>query len=91
MRTMLIGVIAFLCLLSAKALAQGETTSAIVGEVRDATHALVPGAEVTITHRETGLTRKVKTDARGTLSISAITPRALLGAGQGSGFRAPAE
>ncbi len=43
------------CLLPVKALAQGETTSAIVGEVRDATDAVVPGATVTITNHETGL------------------------------------
>ena len=30
------------CLLPVKALAQGETTSAIVGQVRDTTNAVVP-------------------------------------------------
>ena len=44
--------------------AQGETTSAIVGQVTDATNAAVPGAKVTITSRETGLTRSVQ-DRRG--------------------------
>ena len=33
-------------LFPAKALGQGETTSAIVGEVKDATNAVVPGANV---------------------------------------------
>ena len=32
------------CLIPAEAFAQGETTSAIVGEVRDTTGAVVPGA-----------------------------------------------
>ena len=39
----------------ARVLAQGETTSAIVGEVADATGAVVPGATITITNQETGL------------------------------------
>ena len=41
----------------AVALPQGETTSAIVGQVTDATDAAIPGATVTITNRETGLQR----------------------------------
>ena len=48
-------VLAVACLAPAEALAQGETTSAIVGQVRDATNAVVPGAIVTITNSETGL------------------------------------
>ena len=41
-------VLTVACLLPAEALAQGETTSAIVGQVRDTTNAVVPGATVTI-------------------------------------------
>ena len=48
------------CFLPAKALAQGETTSAIVGQVRDTTNAVVPGAAVTITNHETGLKRSAR-------------------------------
>ena len=48
-----------------QALAQGETTSAIVGQVRDTTNAVVPGATVTITNPETGLRRSAKTDDSG--------------------------
>ena len=40
-----------------RAFAQGETTSAIVGEVTDSTGAVVPGASITITNQETGLKR----------------------------------
>jgi hypothetical protein len=35
--------------------AQGETTSAIVGQVADASGAALPGATVTVTNQETGL------------------------------------
>ncbi len=40
-------------LLPEVAFSQGETTSAIVGQVTDATGAAVPGATVTITNKET--------------------------------------
>jgi hypothetical protein len=36
---------------------QGETTSAIVGQVRDGSGAVVAGAKVTIVDRETGVRR----------------------------------
>ena len=64
------------CLLPAEALAQGETTSAIVGQVRDATNAAVPGATVTITNRETGLKRSAKTDDAGRFNFPQLKPGA---------------
>src|ERR1700732_2028204 len=48
-----------------QALAQGETTSAIVGQVRDTTNAVVPGATVTIANHEIGLRRNATTDEAG--------------------------
>ena len=42
----------------------------------DATHAAVPGANVTITSRETGLTRTVKTDAAGRFNFPQLKPGA---------------
>ncbi len=62
------------CLAPVKALAQGETTSAIVGQVRDATNAVVPGAIVTITNPETGLRRSAKTDDSGRFNFSQLKP-----------------
>jgi hypothetical protein len=62
------------CLLSSKAIAQGETTSAIVGEVRDASNAVVPGAMVTITNRETGLKRSARTDDTGRFNFPQLKP-----------------
>src|ERR1700681_519013 len=41
---------------------QGETTSAIVGQVSDASGAAVPNATVTATNNETALKRSAKTD-----------------------------
>jgi hypothetical protein len=62
------------CLVPVKALAQGETTSAIVGQVRDATNAVVAGALVTITNSETGLRRGAKTDDSGRFNFPQLKP-----------------
>src|ERR1700687_3446434 len=56
--------------------AQGETTSAIVGEVRDATGAVVPGATVTIANHETGLKRTAQTDDVGRFNFPQLKPGA---------------
>ena len=62
------------CFLPVKALAQGETTSAIVGQVRDTTNAVVPGAAVTITNHETGLKRSAVTDDAGRFNFPQLKP-----------------
>jgi hypothetical protein len=67
-------VLCVACLLPAEALGQGETTSAIVGEVRDATNAVVPGAMVTVTNHETGLKRSAQTDDAGRFNFPQLKP-----------------
>jgi Carboxypeptidase regulatory-like domain len=62
------------CLLPVDALSQGETTSAIVGEVTDTTTAVVPGATVTITNRETGVRRSARTDNAGRFNFPQLKP-----------------
>jgi hypothetical protein len=69
-------------------LAQGETTSAIVGQLTDATDAAVPGASVTITSRETGLTRSAKTDEAGRFNFPQLKPGAYSVRVQAEGFEA---
>ncbi len=54
--------------------AQGETTSAIVGSVSDPTGAAIPGAKVTITSTDTGLTRSVLTDDAGRFNFPQLKP-----------------
>jgi hypothetical protein len=44
---------------------QGETTSAIIGQVSDASGAAVPSATVTVANKETGLRRTASTDDSG--------------------------
>ncbi|MFI5093562.1 MAG: carboxypeptidase regulatory-like domain-containing protein [Candidatus Acidiferrales bacterium] len=63
-----------LSLLPVLAFAQGETTSAIVGQVTDATNAAIPGATVTITNRETALQRSAKTDDEGRFNFPQLKP-----------------
>src|SRR5271157_752109 len=57
-----------------KARAQGETTSAIVGQVIDATQAAIPGANVTIVNTETGLERRARTDNEGRFNFPQLRP-----------------
>ena len=56
------------------ALPQGETTSAIIGQVSDASAAAVPGATVSITNRETGLKRVATTDEAGRFNFPQLKP-----------------
>jgi hypothetical protein len=54
--------------------AQGETTSEILGQVNDPTHAAVPGATVTITNQEIGMKRIAKTDDSGHFNFPQLKP-----------------
>src|SRR5580700_9025646 len=67
-------VLTLACFLPPNAPAQGETTSAIVGQVRDTTDAVVPGATVTITNHETGLKRTALTDDAGRFNFPQLKP-----------------
>jgi hypothetical protein len=54
--------------------AQGETTSAIAGQVTDPSRAAIPGATVTIQNKGTSLKRVVETDTAGRFGIPQLTP-----------------
>src|SRR5271167_2356789 len=58
----------------ALAFGQGETTSAIAGQVADEAGALVPNAIVTITDRDTGLKRTTRTSSAGWFSLPQLKP-----------------
>src|SRR5467141_1350929 len=53
---------------------QGETTSAIVGQVSDASSAGVPRATVTVTNKETGLRRSTSSDDSGRFHFPQLKP-----------------
>src|SRR5271166_2345258 len=73
-------------LLPAEAWAQGETTSAIVGQVRDTTGALVAGATVTVASPETGLRRSATTDQAGRFNFPQLKPGAYSVRAEAPGF-----
>src|ERR1700691_2406963 len=53
---------------------QGETTSAIIGQVRDGSGAAVPGATVTIHNTHTGLQRMATADESGRFNFPQLKP-----------------
>src|SRR6202022_3260646 len=53
---------------------QGETTSAIIGQISDASAAAVPSATVTVTNKETGLRRSASTDDSGRFNFPQLKP-----------------
>ena len=55
---------------------QGETTSAIIGQVSDASGAAVPNATVTVTNKETGLRRSASTNDSGRFNFPQLKPGA---------------
>jgi len=73
-------------LLPARTPAQGETTSAIVGQVTDASNAAIPNATVTITSRETGLQRSRKTDEQGRFNFPQLKPGIYTVKAEAAGF-----
>ncbi len=89
MRATLTGVLLAAVLVSSSpaALAQGETTSAIVGQVTDATGAAVAGAKVTVIRRETGLERTLETDAEGRFDFPQLRPGAYAVKVEARGFQ----
>ena len=62
------------CFLPEVTFPQGETTSAIIGQVSDATGAAVPNATVTVTNRDTGLRRSASTDDSGRFNFPQLKP-----------------
>src|SRR5947209_8510681 len=70
----LVLLVVAVAVLSVQALGQGETTSAIVGQVTDVTGAVVPGSTVTITNHDTGMKRSVRSDDAGRFSFPQLKP-----------------
>ena len=64
----------FYFLLPEVTFSQGETTSAIIGQVSDASGAAVPGATVTITNTDTALKRSASTDESGRFNFPQLKP-----------------
>jgi Carboxypeptidase regulatory-like domain len=69
-----VGLLVSVFILRVLAMAQGETTSAIVGSVTDPAGAAIPGATVTVANIENGLKRSVTTDDSGRFSFPQLKP-----------------
>jgi hypothetical protein len=67
-------------------MAQGETTSAILGQVTDESGAAIPGATVSITNRQTSLQRSVQTDAEGRFNFPQLPPGSYSARAEAQGF-----
>lgn len=87
-RTGIFGIALIAALLAAAVAAwpQGETTSAIVGQVSDPTGAAVPGATVTVDNVGTGLRRSVRTDDQGRFDFPQLVPGAYSVRVEAAGF-----
>ena len=79
-------IASFLLFAPASLFSQGETTSAIVGQVTDAMSAAIPGALVTITNRETGLQRRATADEQGRFSLPQLKPGSYSVKAEAQGF-----
>src|SRR5260370_40616872 len=66
------GLTGWVC--SPQLFAQGETTSAILGQVMDETGSAIPRATVTIRSTDNGLTRSIKTDDAGRSNSPQLNP-----------------
>jgi hypothetical protein len=69
-------VVSFYFPLCEAAFSQGETTSAIIGQVSDASGAAVPNATVIVTNKEIGLRRSARTDDSGRFNFTQLKPGA---------------
>ncbi len=70
----LLSAIATITILSSTLYGQGETTSAILGQVHDPSHSSVAQASVTARNNQTGLTRTASTDNSGRFNFPQLLP-----------------
>lgn len=68
----ILGLLLFVFLASAVSFAQVAGTAAVQGTVQDATGAVIPGASVTITNVNTGVSQATKTDQSGVYSFPSL-------------------
>ncbi len=85
-RNLALGVLA-LFLAMAVGLRAQSATGQITGVVKDASGALVPGAKVTLTNQQTGLTRDVKTNEAGSFTFPLLAVGVYSVSAEQQGFR----
>lgn len=67
-----VGAAVFLLLISSAYLAAQSVNSSVQGVVTDSTGAVIPGASVTLSNVETGITQKAQTDGAGNYSFPSV-------------------
>ena len=72
---------------TAGAFAQGGGNVAITGTVTDATGAVLPGAKVTVTNKNTSVSREVTTNGTGQFNVSSIPPATYTVSVEAQGFK----
>src|SRR5580692_7525106 len=82
----MVSMACFLLFAPAALFSQGETTSAIVGQVTDATSAAIPRALIRITNHETGLQRRATADEQGRCNFPQLKPGAYSVKAEAEGF-----
>jgi len=82
----LIACLAFFACFSEPLVAQGETTSAILGTVADPSGAAIANAKVTVMSAETGSKRTVRTDEAGRFNFPQLKPGSYSVQAEAEGF-----
>ena len=70
----LLGALLFISLAFSGTILKAQVVGSIGGVVTDSTQAVVPGATVTVTNTQTGISRQTSTDAEGRYTFSALAP-----------------
>jgi hypothetical protein len=87
MRKQSLFLAALLLLLPATSAYSQRSNATVRGTVRDSTQAVLPGATVTVTNEETGLTRSTVTNSAGVYSVSELPVGRYKVAAELSGFK----
>lgn len=80
-------LVVFSILLILMIVAVAQTTSRVAGVVRDASGAIIDGADVTLTNQDTGVSFQMKTTSAGTYVFDAIKPGVYALKVEKSGFK----
>src|SRR6202162_3588988 len=82
----MVSMACFLLFVPAALFSQGETTSAIVGQVTDATSSAIPRSLIRIANHETGLQRRATADEQGRFNFPQLKPGAYSVKAEAEGF-----
>jgi outer membrane receptor protein involved in Fe transport len=76
----------FVCLLSTESFAQQSATATLTGIITDQHGAVIPGAQVVVTQKTTGIKRETTTNTEGLYALTNLSPGAYEVSIQSTGF-----